>query len=181
VTVLELIVLTQLVVKHGPKRLFEIGTFDGRTTLNLAANAADDARVFTLDLPQEQMTATALNVDAEEKTYINKATSGSRFIGKEYGLKITQLYGDSATFDFSPFENSMDFVFVDGSHTYEYVMNDSCVALRLLSNGRGVILWHDFNAWPGVTLALNALHRDWREFRELKHVEGTTLAYLHLG
>src|SRR6185503_17662195 len=47
----ELITICRLVRQQQPMTLFEFGTFDGRTTLNLAANAPSDARVFTLDLP----------------------------------------------------------------------------------------------------------------------------------
>ncbi|MBM2839814.1 MAG: O-methyltransferase family 3 [Bacteroidetes bacterium] len=179
VTPLELIVIDQLIVKHAPKRILEIGTFDGRTTLNMATNTADDARVFTLDLPKTQLSDAALPIEVGERTYVNKDLSGSRFIGTEYASKITQLYGDSGTFDFSPYANSIDFVFVDGSHSYDYVLNDSRVALRILRNGKGVMLWHDFDAWGGVTIALNELFKAGNEFKGLKHIAGTTLAYAH--
>ena len=36
--------------------IFEIGTFDGRTTLNLALNSPPGCRVYTLDLPPGQGT-----------------------------------------------------------------------------------------------------------------------------
>ena len=48
--------------------------------------------------------------------------------------QITQLYGDSANFDFSPYAGRMGLVFVDGSHSYDYVLQDTASALRLASD-----------------------------------------------
>jgi predicted O-methyltransferase YrrM len=180
VTPLELIIIDQLIAKHSPERLFEIGTFDGRTTLNMAVNSRAGAHVYTLDLPGEQASSTALRIESYEKMYVEKPVSGARFIGKPCASKITQLYGDSATFDFKPYENSIDFVFVDASHSYEYVINDTRVALRLLRSGKGIIVWHDFTAWPGVTLALNEFQKAGKELRNVVQIAGTTLAYIHL-
>src|SRR2546428_10219387 len=49
----ELFCLGALVRASGPRAIFEIGTFDGTTTLQLALNSPDDAVVWTLDLPQD--------------------------------------------------------------------------------------------------------------------------------
>jgi hypothetical protein len=178
VTPLELIIIDQLIRRYRPERLFEIGTFDGRTTLNMAANTSDHARVYTLDLPRAGLHATKLEIVPWESSYIDKEAPGARFMRTEYRSRITQLYGDSARFDFSPFVNQMDFVFVDGSHSYAYVLNDSKHALELLRNKCGVILWHDYDAWEGVTDALNELYKEKPEFKRLKHIEGTTLVCL---
>jgi hypothetical protein len=178
VTPLELIIIDQLIRRYRPERLFEIGTFDGRTTLNMAANTSDHARVYTLDLPRAGLHTTKLEIVPWECSYIDKEAPGARFMRTEYRRKITQLYGDSARFDFSPFVNQMDLVFVDGSHSYAYVLNDSMRALELLRNKCGVILWHDYDAWEGVTEALNELYKEKPEFKQLKHIEGTTLVCL---
>ena len=55
---------------------------------------------------------------------------------------VQQHFGDSATFDFSPFEGSCDLVFVDGAHTADYVEIDTRTALRLVRPG-GTIVWDD--------------------------------------
>ncbi len=102
VTLLELLAIVRLVRRHGPRRLMEVGTFDGRTTLNLAANSPPDAEVFTLDLPRAGLGDAELPLAAGDKTYIKKDVSGSRYRGTDCEGKIVQLYGDSATFDFSP-------------------------------------------------------------------------------
>lgn len=177
VSAFELATIAKLVADRRPQTMLEIGTFDGRTTLNLAANAPEDARVYTLDLPREGLGETRFDISRGDRHYVDKPASGARFAGTEPARRITQLYGDSATFDFSPFEGAIDLVFVDGAHTYDYVISDSQAALRLLRGGRGTILWHDYDSWPDVTRALHDLSRT-REFAGMRRIEGGSLVIL---
>lgn len=178
VTLLELLVINALVTSRRPRRVFEIGTFDGRTTLNLAANAADDAIVYTLDLPASG--APALGVDADDAQFIQRSQEGvrgSRFHGTPEAARIRQLTGDSAAFDYAPYAGEMEFVFVDGSHAYDYVLSDSQAALQLAAPG-AMIVWHDYGEWPDVTRALHDLAARDPRFARLTHVGGTALALL---
>lgn len=174
----ELVTIARLVRDAAPRELFEFGTFDGRTTLNLAANAAESARVYTLDLPQETIAEAAGPIHEHEVRYADKASSGSRFAGTDQAPRIEQLRGDSGRFDLASYYGRMDFVFVDGSHTYEYVINDSLHAMRMLRDGKGTIVWHDYGRWDGVTRALNELRRLDPQFAGILWIEGTTLACL---
>ncbi|MEW6381814.1 MAG: class I SAM-dependent methyltransferase [bacterium] len=177
----ELLVITKLVQQYQPKMLFEIGTFDGKTTLNMAANCSAESKVYTLDLPKNGLNDTALALDVGDKAYINKETSGSRYWGTEFEKKITQFYGDSAKFDFSPFYGKIDFAFVDGSHAYDYVLHDTEEVLKLMNEtNQSIILWHDYGEWNGVTRALNELYRGDRRFSSLKHIDGTSLVYMNI-
>ena len=176
VSLLELVVLAASVARIAAREVFEIGTFDGRTTVNLAANVVDDGTVFTLDLPPAQ-TPTALGVHAEDRKYIKAAHLTSRISRSEHATRIRPLFGDSATFDFSPYARRIDLCFVDGSHAYEYVLNDSARALEMIRPG-GVIFWHDYGVWPGVTEALDELQRSNPAFANLRWIEGTSLAVL---
>ncbi len=179
VTILELLIIIQLARQHGALHCFEVGTFDGRTTLNLAVNCAEQAKVYTLDLPQEELGKTSLAIEQGDIAYIAKPISGARFRGTPYEHKIVQLYGDSSTFDYSPYRNRMDLVFIDGSHSHDYVLNDSRRAVELLRERKGVILWHDYGGvCGGVTKCLNGLYGSEPGFRGLRHIEGTSLACL---
>jgi predicted O-methyltransferase YrrM len=173
VSVTELLVLATLVRRLQATRIFEIGTFDGRTTLNFAVNAPD-AQVHTLDLPQDQQAALTIKIGDEK--YIEKPKSGSRFSGTPEAARIVQHFGDSATFDYAPFAGTMDFVFVDGAHSAEYVRNDTEKALRMLRPG-GAIAWHDYGTGQ-VTESLDELQRTRPDLRDLKRVEQTSLAIL---
>jgi predicted O-methyltransferase YrrM len=178
ISLLELMVLNKLVRLAGPVNVLEIGTFDGRTTLNLAANSPDNARVYTLDLPADQLDAAQLPLTRGERRYIRKATSGAKYRGTDCERKISQLYGDSAAFDFSPYVEKMDFIFIDGSHSYEYVLNDSKICLNLLNKTKGIIVWHDYMKWQGVTRALNELYLNVPEFQGMRNINGTSLVCL---
>ncbi len=180
ISLAEIVLISKIIKVHNPRKLFEIGTFDGRTTLNMAANCSKEAKVYTLDLPKEKSSTTQLPIDSGEQKYIEKENSGSRYLGTDCEAKITQLYGDSATFDFSPFLDTMDFVFIDGAHSYEYVLNDSKQALKLLKGKKGLILWHDYDKiwWEGVTIALDQLYLAGNEFKDIRRIDGTSLVYL---
>lgn len=118
------------VAKHiGARKMFEFGTYMGRTTLHLAHNAPD-GQVFTLNLPPER--------DPRYASYL-----GVLFKGREEEKRITQIHSDSREFDTTPYRNQFDFVFVDGDHSYELVKNDTQKAFQLLKQG-GVIMWHDY-------------------------------------
>lgn len=175
---LEIIVLSRLVQTLKPTALLEIGTFDGRTTLNLAANCSPSSQVYTLDLPRELLSSTTLPLVPGDAVYVEKEVSGARFRGTEYASRIVQLMGDSASFDFSKLGTQMDFIFIDGSHAYEYVLRDSERARGLLRDGRGLIVWHDYTEWVGVNKALNELFLNRPEFKNLRYFEETSLAYL---
>ena len=178
VSVLELAVLCAMVAARRPRRVFEIGTFDGRTAVNFAANALDDGIVYTLDLPPSGAPALALHDDDRPFIAQSRAgTRGSRIAAAPERERIVQLEGDSATFDYSPFLRTIDVVFVDGAHSYEYVMADSRTALAIAAPG-ALIVWHDYGEWEGVTRALNELRGTDPRFARLRHVRSTTLALL---
>ncbi|HMP74754.1 MAG TPA: class I SAM-dependent methyltransferase [Kiritimatiellia bacterium] len=177
VTGYELLVISALASKHGRTACFEIGTFDGRTALNLAANTPPDCHVFTLDLPSSELGRTGLAIAHGDETFINKPTSGARFHATPYAARITQLLGDSASFDYTPYWGKMDLVFVDGSHSYEYVKADTETARKLLKPEGGIILWHDYGSpyWKDLTRALNELQYERGEFASMRHIRGTTV------
>lgn len=159
--------------------LFEIGTFDGRTSLNLAFSSPDTCKIYTLDLKPEMKMKTKYKLLSDEQHMVNKMMPGARIekykmTNKNITNKIHQLFGDSAKFDFSPYYNSCSFVFVDGSHAYDYVMSDTKEALKMVKKG-GVIIWHDYGIWEGVTKALEEIESI--DKIGLVTINGTSLVY----
>lgn len=182
VRISELAILSALAagVKDG-NALFEIGTFDGRTTLNLAAASPPGCSVYTLDLPPDM--ETALPLAPGERHMVDKPVSGSRIgtyrdNGAPFAMKVHQLHGDSATFDFSPYTNRCSLVFIDGSHARDYVLSDSRNAFRMVREG-GVVVWHDYGIWEDVTAALENLAEE--EGLAIRCIRGTSLAYWRKG
>lgn len=178
VSMLEVMVIAALARDAEPATAFEIGTFDGRTTLNIAANLKERGKVWTLDLPKAGLGGTEFELAPGESAFVDKKESGAKYKGTVYSGQITQLYADSAIFDFSPFVEKMGLVFVDGSHAYEYVLRDSANALRIAAHG-ATILWHDYQQdWPGVIRALNELQQTKANYANLQRIEGTSLVML---
>jgi hypothetical protein len=156
--------------------LFEIGTFDGRTSLNLAFSSPSNCSLYTLDLLPTMDTLFSL-VPGER--YMDKEMSGERFEKYQKSAnsivnKIHRLFGDSASFDFSPYKNSCSLVFIDGSHAYEYVKSDTYATMDMIKRS-GVIIWHDYGIWEGVTKALEEIES--KEKYGLKNIKGTSLVY----
>lgn len=176
----ESIVLMRIVKARRPKRIFEFGTFDGRTTLDMALNTDAEARVYTLDLPVgSEVFQMAMPHAPTEGGLIRSRPAKRRFEGLPEEKKVVALTGDSATFDYAPYEGSIDLVFVDGSHSFEYAISDSRKAATLVKSG-GIIVWHDYGprGWAGVTRALELLSSDGGFFAGIRSIAGTTLAVL---
>jgi hypothetical protein len=173
-TLLEQLVILSIAKHRKCKRVFELGTFDGKTSANIATNLGEDAEILTIDLPADQLDCAALPIGVHDVAFIVKGKIGGKISRPD---NIIQLYGDTARFDFSSWYGSCDLVFVDACHEYGYVLNDSKVALKLLAPG-GVALWHDYGAWIGVTTGLNNLYRSDEGFMHLRHIVGTTLCFL---
>lgn len=136
--------IVQIAAMLRPMRTFEIGTYRGFHASLVAMNTPDDAVVFTLDLPPQE----TLPEDVSDRHLIDvsRRELGVLFRGSPYdGTKIRQLLGDSAAFDFSPYYDSIDFIMVDGSHTFAYARSDSLAAFRMIRPG-GVIIWHDYES-----------------------------------
>lgn len=156
ISAFEVISLAAIIRHLKPNRIFEIGTSLGVTSYNLALNLPRDGELITLDLPPANEDGseitTMFDVTASDSKMIYANRHARRFLNTPAGDRIKQLYGDSAVFDYTPYEKSCDVVFVDGSHAYQYVKSDTNTALRIIKPG-GWIIWHDYNNgffWPEV-------------------------------
>jgi hypothetical protein len=72
VSFLELMVIASMARRAIPLVAFEIGTFDGRTALNIAANLTPDGRVYTLDLPKTGLQETRFELVPGEIVFVDK-------------------------------------------------------------------------------------------------------------
>ncbi|CAA6605738.1 putative O-methyltransferase family 3 [Rhodospirillaceae bacterium LM-1] len=157
--------------------MFEFGTCTGRTTYLWARNSAPEARITTLTLAPDQLAAYVKEAGDEEDVTHDALTetiySSFLYSGTSVEAKITQLFGDSKSFDETPYIKSCDLIFVDGSHAYSYVKSDTAKALSMIKPG-GLVVWHDYRGprkQKGVWRALNELART----HPLRHVGGTSL------
>jgi predicted O-methyltransferase YrrM len=172
-------ILSSLIMRLRPRKVFEIGTYNGFTALHFAYNTPDDAVIYTLDLPADY----EIKVKAEKANYsyddflvveLSKQNINNRIFKKDrHGGKIRELFGDSMRYDFSPYYGNIDLVFIDGNHSGPFVRSDTENAFKMLSD-RGVIIWHDFDY---------IIHRDVFKYlndlvkvHKIYHIPGTRFA-----
>ncbi|HWL70934.1 MAG TPA: ATP-binding cassette domain-containing protein [Geminicoccus sp.] len=159
----DLLYVSAIAKAIGARRMFEVGTYMGRTTWHLAA-LAPDVQVWTLNLPPEADPRIA-------------PVLGSYYRGKPEAARIHELWTDSKTFEPGELAGTMDFVFVDADHSYDAVMADTERALKLVRPG-GVVLWHDYAAKsPGVV----RFAHDFAKARPLFRIKHTCLLCLIEG
>ncbi|HEX2241276.1 MAG TPA: class I SAM-dependent methyltransferase [Actinomycetota bacterium] len=140
-----------LIRANRPERFFEIGTSTGRGTRVICKAMSrrrlwpdTRSRVFSLDVPPG--TDAALLYPEGEDGHPVKA-------GGKNPYPYTQLFGDSKSFDASPYF-PIDGWFIDGKHNYDYARSDTLLALT--SDPR-LIIWHDMQideVRSGVTDAM---------------------------
>jgi Methyltransferase domain len=160
----------------APRVIFEIGTLNGYTTQHLISNTPLDAVLYSLDLPAEgaalQLATTfmdGLHIAAHQQ-------SSDQFIveSSPEAARVHRLYGDSATFDYAPYEGKVDLFFIDGAHSYAYVRSDTMNAVKCCKPG-SVIVWHDFGRWG--TNGVSRWLREYAETHKVYAVPGGSLAY----
>jgi hypothetical protein len=160
-----------------PKTILEIGTYHGGGALHWAGNAPE-ADVYTLDLPPKAAPSLAVTEMDQNIVLDHEGTKHMVFEGKPEAKRIHCLYGDSATFDFSPFLGKIDLLFIDGAHSYDYVRNDTLRAGPCCKPG-GVIAWHDYGR-VGFNGVSQWLHEFAKQGRTIYRVPGGSLVYMRV-
>ncbi|VAX35695.1 hypothetical protein MNBD_UNCLBAC01-502 [hydrothermal vent metagenome] len=145
-------VMSGLVAHLQPKTIFEIGTYNGFTTMHFAQNTPDETKIYTLDLPPNFSLTDTNETDLTKYSYddllvvklSNENINNRAYHGTPAEKKITELFGSSLDYDFSPYHKKIDLIFIDGNHALKYVQSDTENAFKMLSPN-GVIIWHDFD------------------------------------
>ena len=160
ISMTELFYIVMTVALFRPQWIMEFGTFNGRTTLNMAINSPN-SDIVTVDLPRNKKNRTKFPL--EDKGNLNSLDE-TGYVGNKSKLwqgqdpsivkRITQVWEDTAKLKFGFYKDKFDFLFIDASHTYENCKNDSYNGHKIIKK-KGIIYWHDYNGWPGVTEALN--------------------------
>jgi SAM-dependent methyltransferase len=152
---IDTVVLVKGAIGFRCRRILEIGSYLGYTAKLLAENTGPEVRVTTLDEHPEH---------------------GSAYRGTALETKIDRRVGKISLDHFSQGEK-YDLIFVDADHRFDAVVNDTEVALALLSDG-GVIVWHDYqhtNHFQGYNDVPEAL-RLFSEQIPIVAITGTWLA-----
>lgn len=154
----ELLIVDAVAKFLKARNIFEFGTYMGRTTYHLVGSTPE-TRVITLDLPPE----------SGSKTW---PFLGNVYKGTEREGRITQLLCDSHKFDATPYSKQMDFIYIDGDHSYLGVKNDTMKALEMLAP-KGTIMWHDYG--PSSDLGLTKFFVEFTQDRPVFRLKKSSL------
>ena len=175
---LDVLATIAIATAANPGVVLEIGTFIGRTTSCLAENLPS-ATIHTVDLPPDFDPGSDAETRLKKDDFhlIASRTVGRCFRGTPLESRIVQHFGDTASWDFGKAAGA-ELFFIDGSHTYDYVRNDT-ERCRALCPGKGTFIWHDCDpTHPGVVRFLNEeIKKGHRIFR----VAGTSVAFSTSG
>lgn len=130
----EFIPLVGLVGRQRPRRVLEIGTYRGGTLWVWCKVASDDATVVSVDLPGGAFGGG----DYDESLVRSYARSRQR-------LELIQADShDAATREqvLSALDGPLDFLFLDGDHTYQGARADFELYAPLVRPG-GMVAFHD--------------------------------------
>jgi hypothetical protein len=145
----------------GARRILEVGTCGGFMTRHLAVNCGAESHVWTIDLP-DGAAPTVYSLGEADQEVVGQMARAGRVpgwytVGAPEGDRITRVLCDSAAYDYRDVSTPLDFAFIDGSHSYEYVLTDSWNAISRLRAG-GIIVWDDYlNFFPGVLRAVGEI------------------------
>jgi len=129
------------------KTIVEFGCFHGRSTRALADNSPSDAKIWAVDPWNGEYKTDEGHQVAHVDTYClpyfkrnlkDHIDSGKVIVSRGFSHNFTSPY-------------AMDFVFIDGDHTYKGITRDIKKAIELISNN-GIIAGHDYghSRWTAV-------------------------------
>lgn len=134
----------------------EIGAFKGRSSCFIAAGLKKSAKLYSVDTFQ----STAMGKMGEGET-LNDFIKNTSFLRKN----VIPLVGMSEEIA-KNWSEEIDFLWIDGDHSYEGVKKDIEGWVKFLKSGRKVA-FHDYPNAEGVRKAIDdVLRKNWKIKRE---------------
>lgn len=135
-----------------PRYIIEIGTANGGTLFLFAKSAVTDAILVSIDLRNLKYRRRLYESfrEAEQKFYFLRANSHEDTTLKD----VKEILNG----------NELDFVFIDGDHTYLGVKKDFEMYGPLVRDG-GIIAFHDIVKFPPKEI-YEQVNQFWSEIRE---------------
>lgn len=133
--------------------MIEIGSFLGESTVHFG-KSNKIKRIWTID-PFERGyddndNASSANLEAIKIKFFENILP--------FGKKIIHINAKSENLLHYFFPNTLDLIYIDGNHRYEYVKQDILLSIKLLKP-EGLIAGHDYNSsrHPGIKKAVNEI------------------------
>jgi len=129
------------------KSIIEIGSYYGKSTRALTDNSPSDCKVYVVD-PWDYYLASTMRVDDN--------TFNQFYINLYEHIKSGKLLINRMKWENCQPKEKVDFIFIDGDHTYESCRHDINKALLWIKED-GIIAGHDYNVagFPGVKQAVD--------------------------
>lgn len=138
----EILLLMELVASAKPKTVLEIGTANGGTLFLLARSAPSDAHLISLDLPAGEFGGGYSPIRIPlYKSFARKAQRVSLIRGNSHAAESFQRVKSLLN------GNRLDFLLIDGDHTYDGVRQDFELYAPLVRQG-GIVALHDVAKHP---------------------------------
>ena len=131
----DLMLLAGLAERIDSCSYFEIGTWRGESMATVSPRAKS---CYTLCLSNEEMRRMGMHPRTIET---------HRLFSKDLE-NVTQLRGDSRSFDFGQINRKFDLLFIDGDHHYDFVKSDTAYLFRYLLHEKSIVVWHDYGFHP---------------------------------
>lgn len=128
----------------------EIGVWEGEHARTLQ-NQLDIERLYLIDSYEDYNGYTDLNGPRSSHRLKHAKRKARARLAEYDNITWIEQRSENAPAHLS---ESLDYVYIDGNHAYEYVLNDIETYYSLLRPG-GVLAGHDFSGeWPGVVEAV---------------------------
>lgn len=155
ITLVDQITLLTLLELVSPKRVFEIGTYQGYSA-RLFLNNSNAEKVISVDLP--------INKDDDESIFdsqrvlydgdyndsylrSNQKKTGTIYLGDldaNEKKRLQLIKCDSTKLNYEEQVGNFEFAFIDGGHHYDIVSADTYNVLKQIK--KGVVVWHDYSS-----------------------------------
>ena len=150
--------LLEILARIKPRCILEIGTARGGTLFSWTRVASDDALIISVDLPGGPFGGGYPILKG--LTYKFFARGNQKIVlirGDSHDIKtlekVKKILGDK----------KLDFLFIDGDHSYEGVKRDFEMYAPLVREG-GIIAFHDIV--PGPSEYVGGVPKFWQELKE---------------
>lgn len=142
----EFLKLLSILRRDPPKRLLEIGTFGGGALYFFARVADPSAKIYSIDIKYPRNSRDlykGLAVRNQTITLLERDSHDPMTLRRLHSL----------------LDKPLDFIFVDGDHSYEGVSLDYNMYYPLLRE-RGLMAFHDIHEWEGLNV-----NKFWKELK----------------
>jgi predicted O-methyltransferase YrrM len=157
--------LLHLIRKSKPQTFLEVGTHRGYTT-RIIAHRFPNVEIVTVD-PGDKVPVSE-RPDNQKDEFLPQDKIGELVNCLPNVTIIKEAFSD---IDWGG--SKFGVIFLDGNHSYEHVLSDSRLAIRLLDS-RGILVWHDYGNVPDVGKALAEL----TTVHDIVAIHNTWIAYL---